>query len=125
MENDMIHSPRHYTQASVALEPIDILRYAPFDLGNCLKYILRAGHKGDALEDWKKADKYICWVWESYDKNPHPYDEFWKHYGLLLEKFKVLEFFDCYEYRSKDLLEHLEGLIDDKIALLKKGGVKQ
>lgn len=112
---DMINHPKHYTQASVHLEPIDILRHAPFDLGNCLKYILRAGHKGDALEDWKKAQKYIYWAMESHDKNSQPYDDFWKYYGLLLQKFEVFEFFDCYEYTSEDLIEHLDGLIEDNI----------
>ena len=85
--SDMINSPTHYTQASVPLEPIDILRHAPFDLGNTLKYIFRAGHKGDAKEDFKKAKKYAYWTIEGYTMNPKPYDDFLKHYGLLLYKF--------------------------------------
>jgi hypothetical protein len=30
-----------------------------FSLGNCVKYVWRAGLKGDALEDLKKAVWYI------------------------------------------------------------------
>jgi hypothetical protein len=49
------------------VEPIDICKHLDFDLGNTLKYILRAGHKKDAsmderektIEDLKKAIFYI------------------------------------------------------------------
>lgn len=111
---DMINHPKHYTQASVLLEPIDILRHAPFDLGNCLKYILRAGHKGDAREDWKKAQKYIYWTIDSYAMNPKPYDEFFKNYGLLLFKFNA---FEC--YGNEDFLEsNFEDFITDLLKFI-------
>lgn len=86
---DVVNNPSHYAQASTTIEPIDVLRYAPFDLGNALKYMVRAGHKGAELTDWKKAEKYLWWVRESYLANPSRYDEFLKTYGMLLKKFKV------------------------------------
>jgi len=53
----------HYRQMSI--EPWDI--YATWPIGehlavlrgNALKYIMRAGHKGDMLQDLKKAEHYI------------------------------------------------------------------
>lgn len=88
---DMIHHPDHYTQAGVMLEPIDVLRFAPFDLGNCLKYILRAGHKNNKLEDLEKAERYLEWAMESNLRNPEPYNTFLNHYGSLLVKFEAFK----------------------------------
>ena len=97
--NDMINHPTHYTQAGVMLEPIDVLRYAPFDLGNALKYILRAGHKDNALQDLEKAEVYIEWALDSYKRNPEPYQTFLNKYGSLLVKFDVFNHLgDCYDF---------------------------
>ena len=87
---DVVNNPSHYAQAAASLEPIDVLRHAPFDLGNALKYMVRAGHKGAELTDWKKAEKYLEWVRERYLVHPEPYDAFLKHHGLYLAKFKAL-----------------------------------
>lgn len=56
---DMINHPPHYT--ATAYEPIDIIAAIgnPFWRGNALKYLCRAGKKGDAVEDLKKARFYI------------------------------------------------------------------
>lgn len=115
--SDMVNHPKHYTQAGVMLEPIDVLRFAPFDLGNCLKYILRAGHKGDALEDWKKAQKYAYWTIDSHVMNPKPYDEFLKHYGLLLYKFEAFKVYgeDFIESNFEDFISDLLKFIDENI----------
>ena len=66
---DNVNHPSHYTWLKdlCGVEPIDICRYLDFDLGNALKYILRAGHKKDnsmtdiekTIEDLKKAIFYI------------------------------------------------------------------
>ena len=40
-------------------ECIDLARELPFSIGNAVKYIWRAGRKGDAREDLKKALWYI------------------------------------------------------------------
>lgn len=58
-ENDPVNHPAHYTQASPTVEPIDFLRYLPFSLGNALKYIIRAEHKGNAEQDLDKAVWYL------------------------------------------------------------------
>lgn len=110
---DMINHPKHYTQASVQLEPIDVLRHAPFDLGNCLKYILRAGHKGDALEDWKKAEKYYWWAKETYGDRCEHYDDFFRNHFIYLQKFKVFEYFG--HGTMYTFLDELGVLIEDNI----------
>lgn len=89
--SDNVNHPKHYTQAGVMLEPIDVIRFAPFDLGNAIKYICRAGHKNDELEDYRKAQKYLNWAVESYLQDPVFYDEFVSKYGLLLYKLKPFE----------------------------------
>lgn len=87
--SDVVNHPSHYTQAGVPIEPIDVIRWAPFDLGNCLKYILRAGHKGDELTDWRKAYRYFLWTVESYKQHPDHYDWFFETHWLYLRKFNV------------------------------------
>lgn len=57
--NDPINHPKHYTETAV--EPIAAIEAwgLGFNLGNCVKYIARAGRKGDRLEDLRKALWYL------------------------------------------------------------------
>lgn len=112
-KNDQVNHPSHYTQASVQLEPIDVLRYAPFDLGNALKYIIRAGHKGDALTDYQKALKYLQWAAESACYNRKPYETFIENYGLQLNKFEVLNGLIVHVYW--DSIRNLRDYVETKI----------
>lgn len=54
-----MNHPAHYQAAG--LEVIDVIEAFDlgFRLGNAAKYILRAGRKGDAIEDLKKARWYL------------------------------------------------------------------
>jgi hypothetical protein len=55
---DNVNHPSHYTWLKdlCGIEPIDICKHLDFDLGNALKYILRAGHKKDSsMTDWEKT----------------------------------------------------------------------
>lgn len=56
---DVINHPSHYTRGKI--EVIDFIedQQLPYHLGNVIKYIARAGHKGDKLEDLKKARWYL------------------------------------------------------------------
>lgn len=56
MENKVNH-PAHYGGESNPFEPIKIIEHYDlnFMLGNCIKYVLRAGKKGNKLEDLEKA----------------------------------------------------------------------
>lgn len=65
--DDSVNQPPHYTHG-----PIEVIEVwegfkspnlpnfgLPSHLTHVIKYILRAGHKGDALEDLKKAQWYL------------------------------------------------------------------
>jgi hypothetical protein len=59
MSGDAIRHPRHYTQHPSGVECITITEHMNFCLGNAVKYIWRAGLKGESLEDLEKAKWYI------------------------------------------------------------------
>jgi len=56
---DMVNHPPHYTQGGI--ETIDFIeaKELPYNLGNVVKYITRADHKGSKLEDLRKARWYL------------------------------------------------------------------
>jgi hypothetical protein len=63
---DPVNSPFHYTQGRVeAIEIIeDVVAGAPepvvgYLMGQTLKYLLRAWHKGNASQDLQKASWYL------------------------------------------------------------------
>lgn len=68
-KQDRVEHPSHYTWLKdlCGIEVIDITRHMNFNLGNVIKYILRAGHKSEEglsdkqkhIEDLKKALFYI------------------------------------------------------------------
>jgi len=56
---DQVNHPSHYTQGKY--EVIDVIEdwNLGFNLGNAIKYIGRAGHKDDIVQDLEKAKWYI------------------------------------------------------------------
>ena len=56
---DAIAQPPHYTKHPSGVECIDVAEHFSFCLGNVVKYVWRAGLKGDAIEDLKKAKWYL------------------------------------------------------------------
>lgn len=68
-KEDKVNSPSHYSwlKKLAGVEIIDIIRHLDFDLGNAVKYILRAGRKTEegyddkakTIEDLRKASWYI------------------------------------------------------------------
>lgn len=58
-KHDPVNHPKHYTGHPSGVECITITEHLNFCLGNAIKYIWRAGEKGDALEDLKKARWYL------------------------------------------------------------------
>jgi hypothetical protein len=56
---DMVNNPPHYTQGGI--ETIDFIeaKSLGYNLGNVVKYITRADHKGDKHEDLCKARWYL------------------------------------------------------------------
>jgi hypothetical protein len=63
-KNDPVNHPQHYTFG--AFEVIEVIEdwKLGYHLGNAVKYIARAKHKGRELEDLKKA----CWYLSRYIK---------------------------------------------------------
>ena len=59
MVHDPVNHPSHYTSHPSGVECITITRHMNFLLGNALKYIWRAGLKGDAIQDLEKAAFYL------------------------------------------------------------------
>lgn len=57
MSNTVDH-PSHYQHPS-GVEAIDICEHLGFNLGNAYKYLARAGKKGPAAEDLRKAAWYL------------------------------------------------------------------
>ena len=57
--SDSVNNPKHYTSHPSGVECIEIAEMLPFNLGNALKYLWRAGKKLDEVEDIKKAVFYL------------------------------------------------------------------
>ena len=59
MSKEMVDHPDHYNRGKY--EAIDVIEdwQMNFNLGNALKYLSRAGHKDDIIQDLKKARWYI------------------------------------------------------------------
>lgn len=64
--SETVNHPRHYSTLAAScdkcgdsIECIEVVRHMNFNLGNVVKYIWRAGHKGNVLEDLKKALWYL------------------------------------------------------------------
>ena len=89
-EDENVSHPSHYTWLKVkcGIEVIDITRHLDFNLGNAMKYILRAGRKPivnenlsddllrAAIQDLKKALFYIN---DKIDMLENEYKSFNKH----------------------------------------------
>ena len=89
-EDENVSRPSHYTwlKDKCDIEVIDIARHLDFDLGNAVKYILRAGKKPivnenlsddfhrAAIQDLKKALFYIN---DKIDMLENEYKSFNKH----------------------------------------------
>jgi len=57
--NDNVNHPKHYADIVPGLECIEITRHLNFMRGNAVKYLWRAGHKYDKIEDLKKSLWYL------------------------------------------------------------------
>jgi len=58
-QTDMVNNPPHYTQHPSGIECIQVTEHMSFNVGNAVKYLWRCDHKGNALEDLKKARFYV------------------------------------------------------------------
>lgn len=58
-EHDPVNHPKHYTSHPSGIECIQVTRYMNFNKGNAVKYIWRAGDKGNEVQDLEKAIWYL------------------------------------------------------------------
>ncbi len=65
---DLIHNPAHYCYSEY--EPKDVIRAwgLNFNLGNVIKYVVRAGRKDDILQELNKAKQYLEFEIEAIEK---------------------------------------------------------
>lgn len=58
MAADAVNHPKHYTFGIEVIDAIESWGLG-FHLGNVVKYVSRAAHKGNELEDLRKAAWYL------------------------------------------------------------------
>lgn len=54
--------PEHYRKCCGIVEPRELLKHMPFQLGNACKYLLRAPYKENEIKDLLKALDYLTWA---------------------------------------------------------------
>jgi hypothetical protein len=62
--SDPVNHPAHYTDNPRGIELIDMISHLPYPRGAAIKYVYRAGKKGDAateVQDLQKAIWFIQW----------------------------------------------------------------
>ena len=62
-DNDNVNHPSHYLQNGRKFEPISVINdwKLSYNVGNCLKYLSRAGAKDDIKQDMNKAVFYLLY----------------------------------------------------------------
>jgi hypothetical protein len=62
---ELVDHPKHYNnlgakcKCGLDIECIDVVGHMDYTIGNAVKYLWRAEHKGKKLEDLKKAQWYV------------------------------------------------------------------
>jgi hypothetical protein len=59
-EPSPVDNPAHYTWLPNGVQVIQITEHMTFCLGNVVKYVVRADHKGQPMEDLEKAAWYLA-----------------------------------------------------------------
>ena len=59
MSDEKVNHPSHYNAHASGVECIEIVEHMNFNRGNAVKYVWRAGEKGDEIEDLKKGIWYL------------------------------------------------------------------
>ena len=75
MKEDMVNSPKHYKLRGLDIESVDVIKatltqeeFEGWLKGNAMKYLHRLGKKDDAVQDAKKAMKYLEWLVKELEK---------------------------------------------------------
>jgi hypothetical protein len=62
---DEVNHPYHYADTVPGIECIEVTQHFSFCRGNAIKYLWRAGAKGNTVQDLQKAIWYIQWEIDS------------------------------------------------------------
>lgn len=57
--SDPVNHPKHYNHLPIDVECIDVIEHFPCNTANAIKYIWRAGQKGNMIQDLEKAAWYV------------------------------------------------------------------
>ena len=95
-----ISKPSHYTEGRM-YEPKDVIRDwgLNFNLGSAVKYISRAGRKGDMVEDLRKAKQFIDFEIQALEMGDA--EKFWT-------PERIREFIFGNKEKIKEILQHWE-----------------
>ena len=96
-EYDVVKKPEHYNYSKI--QPKDVIRAwgLNFNLGSAVKYIARAGHKDDIIQDLSKAIQFIQFELEYY--NDHVLNGQCESTVMDYVADKILEY---YEYANDE-----------------------
>ncbi len=114
---DMVNQPPHYKDAS-GIECIEVTKFMQFCGGNCFKYLYRAGQKGCAIEDLKKAAWYADMAFDSREGMPQ---EAASHIREIARNREGFIFQAMMSVRWGDW-QKVEGYIQDEIERLESIG---
>lgn len=67
-DNKDVKNPEYYTRLKPQLKDVQMNWNLPAFLFNAMKYIVRAGHKENAIDDCKKAIRYLEFEIERLEK---------------------------------------------------------
>lgn len=74
-KKDMVNSPEHYTFGGIETLDFIIAKQLGFCEANVVKYVSRAKHKGNELEDLKKAQFYLNKAISQLESRPESYTQ--------------------------------------------------
>lgn len=118
-KNDIISHPAHYCHGRY--EPKDVIRdwHLNFNLGNVVKYIARAGHKDDILQDLKKARQYLDFEIEALEEENTIYRNTVKELESIVNALQDIQTstsrIDCSSDVEENLIENSRDCIGDAI----------
>lgn len=108
-------NPEHYNRLNP--QPKDVIRAwgLNFNLGSAVKYISRAGHKDDIVQDLKKAQEFIQFEIDAIEgaraeRKDKPKHEDFMDAGTLFHSNVVAITLDTVLYVAKAEHEHIEDM---------------
>lgn len=129
---EQVNHPKHYNQHPAGIECIDIIRHYTCDIANALKYLWRAGLKGEIgkeaaekeIEDLEKA----LWYIEDYHK--HFTERMAQaavcaskaQYGAYFKQLTGYDIKDVYRGYPSPVRDAIENLL--MVGIIHQGGIK-